>query len=131
MISHFLFTSLPNVKVQISIRKNCWNTAECSYDGGDCCNPVTLINSCQECVCRQPNKSVTIKYKTAECPKAWQPYLNNGHCEDFVRKRKCATMRINAFMFRETYANNSILSYRLVKYVSTALILFWKKKNQR
>ena len=63
------------------------NTAKCSYDGGDCCNPVTLINACQECVCRLKEMSVTIVHKIADCPKPWQLYLNNGHCDDIVRNR--------------------------------------------
>ena len=60
------------------------NTPECSFDGGDCCNPVTLINSCQDCECRQADKSLTIVHRSADCPKPWQQYLNNGHCEDIV-----------------------------------------------
>ena len=63
------------------------NTEECAYDGGDCCNPITLINSCEQCSCLQPNKSgATIVQQHAACPSQLDGYLNNGHCDDIVSK---------------------------------------------
>ena len=36
------------------------NTAECEYDGGDCCLEETITVSCQECICHDSGMFYTI-----------------------------------------------------------------------
>ena len=36
------------------------NTAECEYDGGDCCLEETITVSCQECICHDSGMSYCI-----------------------------------------------------------------------
>ena len=39
------------------------NTAECNYDGGDCCSSIVYTNVCNKCQCHDPSiKGNSYKY---------------------------------------------------------------------
>ena len=63
------------------------NVEECHYDGGDCCEPDSNINFCDDCLCIKPHDKETEEW-VSECP--WYPWLaGDGNCDDFLNHKGC------------------------------------------
>ena len=54
------------------------NTAECNYDGGDCCGSNVNIKDCDECLC----------YEDLNC-EAPLELKGNGYCNDETNNAGC------------------------------------------
>ena len=54
------------------------NTAECNYDGGDCCGSNVDTGWCDECLC----------YEDLYCAAPLE-LIGNGHCNDETNNANC------------------------------------------
>ena len=55
------------------------NTANCNFDGGDCCGPDVKDNYCTECIC----------YESSSCSNELLPLIGNGYCDDETNTVNC------------------------------------------
>ena len=53
------------------------NTAECNYDGGDCCGPNVNILNCDDCICYSQH---------CDSP---QEFISDGYCNDETNNADC------------------------------------------
>ena len=54
------------------------NTAECNYDGGNCCGPNVNIKNCDDCIC--------YSHETCDGP---LELISNGYCNDETNNAGC------------------------------------------
>ena len=55
------------------------NTANCNYDGGDCCGVNTTTNFCSECEC----------HLNGTCVAGYHPLVGNGVCNNDTNIAEC------------------------------------------
>ena len=55
------------------------NNANCSFDGGDCCNPTANKEFCFECTC----------FEDSNCPTLLLNLVGNGYCNDETNIAGC------------------------------------------
>merc|ERR1712121_443218 len=75
------------------------NTAECHWDGGDCCGDDVKTNYCDECQCLDPNEITTTESTTAEAPTTEATatedtctnpqWVGDNYCDDNLNTAEC------------------------------------------
>ena len=67
------------------------NTAECGYDGGDCCGDDIFTDYCEECICHQINAGPTTAGPTnGPTPGDYYGYqIGDGYCDDVTNTADC------------------------------------------
>ena len=55
------------------------NTANCNFDGGDCCGSDVIDTYCTECIC----------YESSSCSAELLPLIGNGYCDDETNTVTC------------------------------------------
>ena len=55
------------------------NTADCNYDGGECCAMNANTNSCSDCGC----------HLIETCAAGYHPLVGNGFCNDEINIVEC------------------------------------------
>ena len=53
------------------------NTANCNFDGGDCCGSCIIRDHCSDCICHEKDSD------------DFNPLLGNGYCDDQLNKEDC------------------------------------------